>query len=225
VLARLLGLPLRPRQAALHIASAPGHRSLTVARIEASGSAGTRSDVALFAAGIGFDAAVVERAEREPFRKLRFGGLHYARNAIATLISDYRHRPPFLHVEAEGRAVDAVTTFVQIHDRFTYFWRIPVRLSPDPGPAAVAIERLNAITAVRFAAQAAWTGDLESIRGVTVWRPFRRLVVEADPEAPFEADGELLGSASRLELSIAPRALRVVDPTTDVSAGRERPPA
>jgi len=214
VLARLLGLPRRPREAALHIASAPGHRSVTVAKIEASGSAGTRSDVALFAAGVGFDATVVERAEREPFRKLHFGGVHYARNAVATFLSDYRHRQPFLRVEAHGRAVDAVTVFVQVHSRFTYFGRMPLRLSPHPGPAAVAIERMSPIRTVRFALQAVRTGNFEAIAGVTVWTPFDRLVVEADTEAPFEADGELLGSASRLEVNIVPRALRVVDPTT-----------
>jgi diacylglycerol kinase family enzyme len=223
VLARLLRLPRRPREAASHIVSSPGHRSLTVARIEASGTAGARSDVALFAAGVGFDATVVERAEREPFRKLRFGGLHYARTAIATFFSDYRHRRPFLRVEAQGRSVDAVTVFVQIHGRFTYFGKIPLRLSRHPGPTAVAIERMNYIRTARIAAQAAWSGDLASIPGVTMWRPFDRILVEADPEAPFEADGELLGLASRLELNIAPNALRVVDPATDDSADRRRP--
>jgi diacylglycerol kinase family enzyme len=54
--------------------------------------------------------------------------------------------------------------------------------------------------------------DLGETRGAHVWRDFSKLVVHADPVAPFQADGELLGTTDGLEITPEPEALRVVRP-------------
>jgi diacylglycerol kinase family enzyme len=108
VLGRLLGLPVKPRAAAQRIADG-GVRELEMAGLAMSGPDGSARDVVMFAAGIGFDAAVVERAEQEPLRKIWFGSLHYARSAFGVAWRAYRNRLPHLRVESHGRRLDAVT--------------------------------------------------------------------------------------------------------------------
>lgn len=84
VTARVLGLPRRPLAAARLIAGAHQVVPHPALKIDLQTSEGWRIHWAVFAAGVGADAEVVARAETEPYRKYRFGGLHYARTTVAT---------------------------------------------------------------------------------------------------------------------------------------------
>ncbi len=64
-----------------------------VARLTGTSLAGPINRVATFSVGVGFDAAVVEAAERKPYAKLRFGGVYYASTALSRLTSDWRTPP------------------------------------------------------------------------------------------------------------------------------------
>src|SRR5881398_474949 len=55
-----------------------------------------------FAAGMGLDASVVERVDRNPRLKARFGPWFFAQSAVKTFLSRYLVRPPRLEVEVGG---------------------------------------------------------------------------------------------------------------------------
>lgn len=213
VLARLTGAPARPRDAAQALADHRRVHPVTVGRIESDSPLGVRTEIVTFGAGVGFDAAVVELAERNPLRKVSFGALHYARSALRVAATDYRRRRPNLRVSAGGRRAEAVAVMVQLHDRFTFFGPIGLRLggSGAPGPLAVIARRLTPLRTLRLVARAARGAPLDGVAGVEVWRGFDCLTVEADPTAWVEADGELLGKAARVVITVTGESLLVVD--------------
>ncbi len=82
-----------------------------------------------FAAGAGLDASVVERVDRHPRLKARFGPWYYAQAALATFVEKYVANPPRVSAQAGGREVRGVSVFVQNAQPYTYFRRRPISLS------------------------------------------------------------------------------------------------
>src|SRR5918996_1056004 len=74
-----------------------------------------------FAAGAGLDATVVERVDRHPRLKARFGPYYYAQAAIATFLEKYVVDPPHVIATADGRETRGVSVFVQNTQPYTYF--------------------------------------------------------------------------------------------------------
>lgn len=220
VVARILGLPARPAKAAQALVDA---RVTTVplAHLATDSLGGARSEFAVFAAGIGYDAEMVHIAEQRPASKYYFGSIHYARSAAAALLSRLRTRPANLRIDCDGDRADAVSVMVQVHDPFTYFGKMPLRLSPAPGPGltVLAIESLALPRALPVLARASTGRDLTRIPGMHVWHDPSKLVIEAEPRSRFQADGELLGTADWLEITPVPDGLRVLRPE---SAGSDR---
>jgi diacylglycerol kinase family enzyme len=177
---------------------------------------GARSEYAVFAAGIGYDAEMVHIAEQRPTSKYYFGSIHYARSAARALVSRYRVRPANLRVNCDGDTADAVSAMVQVHDPYTYFGRVPMRLSPTAGPGltVVAIESLALLKSIPIALRATAGWDLTSVKGVRVWHNPAKVVIEAEPAGLFQADGELLGSTDWLEVTPVAEGLRVLSPAT-----------
>jgi len=213
VLGRMMGLPAKPRPAAERIARG-SLRSISLARLAVSGTDGSTTDVVMFAAGIGFDAAVVERAEREPLRKIRFGPLHYARSALAVAAGPYRTRLPHLRVEeAGGRRADAVTVIVQVHEAWTYFGPLQMRLAPErerPDMTVLVVDRLGMRRTLGLVTRALARRDLGRMSGVQVWDGVERLSIDADPPAWIQADGELLGRAAQITVDARGESLLVI---------------
>jgi diacylglycerol kinase family enzyme len=212
VLGRIIGYPADPRDAAAAIAASQTVRRIPVAEVTTDSPTGIRHHLATFAVGAGFDAAVVERAERTPLAKIGFGPLLYAWSTVRVLLEDYRDRLPHLRVTDEHRSADAVSVMIQLHDTYTYLGPVPLRLAGgEGGPAAAVLERLHPAGAVRLVGRAIWGRHPGRLRGVAVWRGFERLDIEADPPVWVEADGELLGRANRVEVVPAAEGLPVVD--------------
>jgi diacylglycerol kinase family enzyme len=176
------------------------------------GAPPARNDLVLFSAGVGLDADVVALAERDPIRKVGFGALHYARSALSVVLRDYGGALPTLRASTPGRRADAVAVFVQLHDRYTDVARLPMRLTPtrDAGPTALVVERVTARVSARVLARGLTRRDLRRVPGVHVWQGIAGLTVEADPPARFQADGELLGTASRIDVAPSSRRLLVI---------------
>lgn len=211
VFARLMGVPPSGGDAARMIAAGTPARPAPVLAITAAGPDGTLAFVAVFAAGVGFDADVVREAERTPLRKVGAGSLHYARSTLRT-IPAYRKRPPDLRVAVDGVPRQAVTVMAQAHDRYTFFGRRAMTLSPDGGPAVMTVERATPRRLAAVLARAVLRRPVDAVRGVRVHHPFTVVTVDADPPVALEADGELYGLVSSLTLTVRTDVLRVVAP-------------
>ncbi|MCB1245824.1 MAG: hypothetical protein KDB69_01000, partial [Acidimicrobiia bacterium] len=212
VLSRILGIPQKPTAAA---EASVGYDALAtrVASISGTAVAGPVNRIATFSVGVGFDAAVVEAAERRPYAKVRFGGVYYATTAIGRLTADWRSRLPNLRVGVDGTTFDAVATLTQVHHPYTYFGRVPLRLTqhaPD-GLATLAVADLGIVRGASLLTRAV-AGRSQDRAGTRVWESFAEMTVEADPPAPFQADGELLGDAEAITIRPSEDALRVLRP-------------
>lgn len=213
VVARIFGLPHRPEKVAELLPHADV-ATMPLAHLATNSSAGAQSEYAVFAAGIGYDAEMVQIAEQRPTSKYYFGSIHYARSAARALLSDFRSRPANLHVHCDDDQVHAVSVLVQLHDPYTYFGKLPLRLSPNPGPGltVMAIETLRLNRAMRILSRSTTKRDLAAIPGVHVWHGPAKIVIEAEPITRFQSDGELLGMTDWLEVTPVPDGLRVLVP-------------
>jgi diacylglycerol kinase family enzyme len=209
VFGRIAGFPRKPRDAAEAIAAAATTTVIpTLALTETDGGT-QREHVATFAAGVGFDAEVIQESERRPLRKVGFGAVHYARST-AKVASTFRDRVPTLRVTDGHRTADAVAVQLQVHDQFTYMGRVPLSLSQGPTPIAAVISRVSVPRLAMVVAWAATRRNLANLPGVEIWSGFERLEITSEPSSLIEADGELLGSASAITVSPNPQELRVV---------------
>jgi len=209
VLARIIGLPSKPhRAAAAQVELSPVPTRLAL--IEPLD--GSAPMYATFAVGVGFDAAVVELAERRPHSKVSLGGLHFATTAVSRLLSEWRSRVANLRVDCDSDRMDAVALLAQVHRPYTYFGRVPLHITSAPvvGMAAAAAGNLEIHRAGEMLGRAVLHRSFPDRLGMKVWTGFQELVVEADPAAPYQADGELLGITSGVKITPAEDAILVL---------------
>jgi diacylglycerol kinase family enzyme len=213
VLARILNIPRKPRAAAEAAAEYEALPTRMV-RVVADTDFGEITRYATFSLGVGFDADVVEVAETRPFAKSRFGSVHYASTAITRLISSWRSEVPTLRVECDGDRFDAVVALTQVHDPYTYFGAVPLHLTPDTpnGVATLVANDLGVGRAAEIVARAILGRKHRDATGIKLWTDVEQLIIDADPKTPFQADGELLGMASGLEITPVEAAMRVLRP-------------
>jgi diacylglycerol kinase family enzyme len=215
VVARILGIPMKPNKAAERIVT--GRRQMmSLAHIATESPLAARSEYAVFSLGMGLDADVVAVSDRRPAAKYHFSSLNFAAIATKQVFSNYRSKHPDMIVECGGERVHAATVLIQVHDLYTYWGRVPLRLSPDPGDGltAVAIERVAALNTVALAARGIFNRSLRH-SGTHVFHDIEKLIVHAEPGAQFQADGELLGTAESVEITPAYDALSVIVPSRD----------
>lgn len=214
VFARQVGLPSRATRAARLLAGDVEVNRWPVVSVEAMTPTGELlTHHAVFAVGIGLDADVVAAAETEPYRKYRFGAMHYARTALSLLWSDIRRRAPGMEVRAGRDVARSIGAMAQFHDTFTYFGRWPLRFhSEPPDPMTVlTMERLPMRRLPGLLGRAA-SGTVARTPGVDVWTGVEEFSVTADPPARVETDGELIGSVTSAHFAFRPAALWVVAP-------------
>ena len=216
VVARILGIPLKARAAAERLVS--GHRRLmSLAHIATESPLAARSEYAVFSLGMGLDADVVAVSDRRPTSKYYFASVTFAGIAANQVVRKYRSRPATMTVECAGERVHAASVLVQVHDPYTYWGRLPLRFTPEPGdgPTALVVERLSVPAAAGLAARGLLRGHLRKQKGAHVFHEFEKLIVHAEPTAAFQADGELLGEAESVEITPAYDALSVIAPGRD----------
>ena len=214
VLARILGLPTDPRKAARYLAGEPVIGPVPVAHLEASGPAWSSSEYATFAVGVGYDAEVVQLAEQRPYRKARLGGLHFAGSAAWLFASGFRNRPANLRVEANGHSADGNAVMVQIHWPYTYFGKLPLKVTPTPtaGLEVLVLERLGLGRTPMMVWRAALGRPLDRVPGVEVWDAIQEVTVIAEPAGWMQADGELLGRVAEVHITAVREELLVAAP-------------
>jgi diacylglycerol kinase family enzyme len=181
------------------------------------GRAGERYFV--FASGVGLDASVVERVDRHPLRKARYGAWYYAYAGVDIFTRRYLVRAPLVRVQAGDRAQEGVTAVVQNSDPFTYFRKRPIRVVEPAGLSmgSLSIGVLKRATALELPTL---IPRLLSGRARTVMRhrqiePLLELGqarVEAIDDRPFpvQIDGDYIGEFSEVEFGVTPGGLLAV---------------
>jgi diacylglycerol kinase family enzyme len=181
------------------------------------GRAGERYFV--FASGVGLDASVVERVDRHPLRKAKYGSWYYAYAAVDIFLRHYLVRPPHVRVRAADRTLQGVTVIVQNSDPFTYFRKRPIRIASEAGltTGSLGAAVLKSATPLELPTM---VPRLLSGRAKTVLRhrqveslgELPSLRVEAMDERPFpvQVDGDYIGEFGEIEFSAAPGALFAV---------------
>ena len=215
VIARLLRIPLKPVKAARLLiepdvpALAMGTARMTLTR----GSVETIHH-AVFAGGFGLDAAVVLEADKDPYRKYRFGSIHYAGTALRVAFGQFPGREPNVTVRFADSEQQVTTALVQFREIYTYFGPFPLRVGPDsPDPMTLlTIAMLKRRHIPRIVATLLRNGDLDSLPGFTIAPGLKRVEVTADPPVAAEADGESLGMVDGGTVEWAPESLRVIAP-------------
>ncbi|HEV7193540.1 MAG TPA: diacylglycerol kinase family protein [Jatrophihabitantaceae bacterium] len=168
-----------------------------------------------FAAGIGFDAAIVEGVERHRRRGKRSTHALYARVGVRQFFrTDRRH--PRLKVELpDGRSLDHIHfAIVANADPWTFVGNRPLHPTPDAdfesGLALYARRRMG--TAGILWSLARLSGDSPHIgkRGAHVTHDLSGLTVLADEPLPVQVDGEFVGMREKLVFRSVHSAVQVV---------------
>jgi diacylglycerol kinase family enzyme len=214
VLARMLGIPSKPTAAAKMLATAATPTTWPILEVEADLAGGTARFWSLFALGIGPDAAVVEKAEQDPHRKYRFGSIHYARTAVATVWSDVRKRRPTALVKVGDTSYPGIGALFQFHQSYTYFGRIPMKLGPSvPDPlTVVVIEELPIRRAAALLRGATGKRGLGSVKGFIALEGVEDAVVTSAVPLELQSDGERMGPVTRVRVIHQADRLRVATP-------------
>jgi diacylglycerol kinase family enzyme len=171
-----------------------------------------------FAAGMGLDASVVERVDRHPHLKTRFGAWYFTEAAIVTFLRRYVVRAPKLEIETDGRTIPGVSVFLQNAAPYTYFKSRPINIVDGAGLesgdlAGAVLTRASPIDvptvmfrALSGAARLARHRRVEAFRGVDTVTVRSR---DGRP-VPYQVDGDHIGDVEEVTFSVEPRAIRVV---------------
>ncbi|HEY7010016.1 MAG TPA: diacylglycerol kinase family lipid kinase, partial [Jatrophihabitantaceae bacterium] len=169
----------------------------------------------VFAAGMGFDAAVVAGVERARRTGKKSTHLLYARvGAREFFRADRRH--PRVHVELPDgtRFDDVYFALVTNTDPWTYLGARPLRPTPeagfDTGLALYARRRMSTVGLLFSIARLSGESSHVGRRGAHVVHDLSELTVLADEPLPVQVDGDYLGTREKLVFDSAPRAVNVL---------------
>jgi diacylglycerol kinase family enzyme len=220
VFARTLGMPNDPVAAVRQVADGladPEHN------IRPIGLGRVNGRYFCFHTGIGYDAAVVRRVERQASIKRWAGHPLFIYAALRTWAVGYdRKRPHFaLTIDgADGGAADVLPdgyfTIVLNTNPYTFLGNRGLDLSPDATLdhplVAVTFRTMKAGVILRTLAGALRGGGVAPSRFVAEHAHVRHLVVEHDQPFPYQLDGDYLGETTHLEFTHEPDAVRLVLP-------------
>jgi diacylglycerol kinase family enzyme len=210
VFARALGLPNDPIESTgvLLDGLRTGHR-----RAVSLGQLDERWFV--FAAGVGYDAAIVAAVERQRGKGKRSTHVLYARAGVREFFrADRRH--PHLHVELpDGTTLDGVHfAMVTNTDPWTYVGNRPLHPTPevtlDNGLALYARRRMTAPGMLFSLARMSGNHPHVGRFGAYVRHDLDSLTIRADQPMPVQVDGDLLTPRDTLTFRTQARAIQVV---------------
>jgi len=216
VFARILGLPDDSVDAAGVLLEA-----IDAGSIKRIGLGAVEGRYFLFHCGVGFDAAVVEQVERRGSWKRWAGHPLFVYAAIDTWLRRIdRKNPPLRVVDAHGHELTTgFFTIVMNANPYTFLGNRPFDLVPDltlDDPlAVVTLEQIRLRSLGPVAASAVGAGDVAKRRDLDIRTDMRSLVVECDPPAPYQVDGDHLGASKRLRFTWTPEHLALVIPLPD----------
>ncbi|AEH08483.1 MULTISPECIES: diacylglycerol/lipid kinase family protein [Protofrankia] len=184
-----------------------------------------------FCAGLGVDAAVVERVERKRVRGRRNTPGLYLRSALGQFVRGAgRHRPPITITTDEpgqtaGAAADGAdpgtarpgtvqAVVVCNTTPWTYLDSRLVRACPaasfDAGLDLLGLRRLTLARTAHAGLQMLHSARGPHGKNVRALHDQRTITLTAARELPFQMDGEYIGPQTQVTLRSEPRALRVI---------------
>lgn len=213
VLAQILGLPDDPADAALVLLDA-----IEAGSFQRIGLGSVEGRYFLFHCGVGFDAAVVEKVEaRGPWKRWA-GHPLFVWAALDTWVRGVDRRNPPLRVIGPARDELAKGFMVVVMNTspYTYLGSRPIDLVPGlalTDPLAVVTLKELRLTGLGPVLAGALRGqDLSGQRNLDIAADLRSLVVECEPGAPYQVDGDHLGVSRRLRFNWTPERLSLLVP-------------
>jgi len=214
VFARTLGMPRRPEAAAEQFAAALIRGAV---RGMSLGSANGR--YFLVNAGIGFDAAVVQQAERHGRMKRVLGQGVFVYAANATWILHYDHRHPHFRIEfPDGTSVDDGYFSICLNSNpYTFLGPRPLNVAPgmdgEKGLSLVTLQSLNLRSLLGVTRRTLGSGEsVARHKKVQRHDALQQFTVVAHKPVPYQVDGDYLGETERIVITHEPNQLQVVDP-------------
>jgi diacylglycerol kinase family enzyme len=179
----------------------------------------------VFACGVGIDASVVKRVDRNPTMKGNAGPYFYSWAGISSFYRKYLVNPIRMRTQVEGREpVEGVTTIIQNSDPFTYFASRPIRvcegIAIDDGTLSMAVLKRAAqrdmptlinrlFSESRPAARHRQVAHFDDVTSATVETVSKNKDGTPRP-LPLQVDGDYIGERDRIELGVDPAALTVI---------------
>lgn len=212
VVARLYDIPSKHTKAARLIGGHPKPRQIGTARLTLRRGNTETVHHAIFACGLGLDAEVVRIADEDPYRKYRFGSLHYARSALGAGLKGFPSVKPHVTFTSGDATKLATTALIQFRDSYTYLGSIGLRFDDnEPNPmSALILDRLKRRRIPSIFFGAVFHRNLDELTGFELWPDLESLEFAADPPVAAQADGEGLGMADGGSVEWAPESLRVI---------------
>ncbi|MDW3219354.1 MAG: diacylglycerol kinase family protein [Acidimicrobiales bacterium] len=212
VFARILGLPDDSVDAAGVLLDAIEDRS-----IRRIGLGAVEGRYFLFHCGIGYDAAIVEQVEKRGPWKRWAGHPLFVYAAIDTWIRRIdRKNPPLRVIDPHGDGTRGFFTIVMNANPYTFLGNRPFDIVPgltlDDPLAVVTLEQIRLRSLGPVAIAAIGPGDVRGRKDVDIRTGVRSIVVESDPPAPYQVDGDHLGASKRLRFTWTPEHLALVIP-------------
>jgi diacylglycerol kinase family enzyme len=169
----------------------------------------------VFAAGIGFDASIVQGVERQRSKGKRSTHTLYARVGLREFFrTDRRH--PKLHVDLpDGTTLDHVYfALVTNADPWTFVGNRPLHPTPDVtfdnGLALYGRRRMGVPGMVFSMARMSGNSPRVGRHGAHVHHDLDGLTIRADEPMPVQVDGDLLTPQEKLVFRTVPRAIKII---------------
>ncbi len=213
VLARILGLPDDPADAALVVLEA-----IAKDAIYPIGLGSVQGRYFLFHCGVGFDAAVVEQVENRGPWKRWAGHPLFVWAAFDTWLRGTDRTKPYLHIaNTEGVTIaESAMAVVMNTNPYTYLGNRPINLidglSLHEPLAVVSLGDLKARNLSSVIVAALRGKDLSRKRSVKIATDLQAIKITAEVEAPYQVDGDYLGTRTSLNFSWSPNMLRLLMP-------------
>lgn len=212
VVARIFEIPSRHSRAARLIGRDPEPTVTGTVRMTLKRGETETVHHAVFACGFGLDAEVVRVADSDPYRKYRFGSIHYARSALGVGFKEFPSVETHIAFSSGELSTRGTSALVQFRDVYSYFGRIAIRFNevrPDPMTTLI-LGRLRRRRIPGVFVKALTRGDLDDVDGFDVWNSISHLELVADPPVATQADGESLGMIDGGVVEWVPDSLRVI---------------
>jgi diacylglycerol kinase family enzyme len=220
VVARTLGMPNDVVDATEHLLSVADDwqpRKIDLGKVDGR--------YFVFSCGVGLDASVVKRVDRNPMMKGNAGPYYYSWAGISSFYRKYLVNPVRVRATVDGEEpVEGITTIVQNSDPFTYFTSHPIRVCEgigiDDGTLSLAVLKRAAQRDMPTLISRLFSEAKPAARHnqVAHFDDVTHAVVEAVSENkdgslrpfPLQVDGDYIGERDRIELEAVPAALTIV---------------